>query len=615
MAQKLGTVGVLDIILGGSTGAFMKATKDAETALGRLDGGLASAARSAALFSAAAATAAASVLVFTKRAADVVDELGKLSQKVGVSVESLSAFKYAAQLSDVTLEQLSTGLRQLAKNMADTQANTGEARVAFQAMGLQVTDATGKLKGTEEMLLEIADEFSRMKDDAGKTALAMRIFGRAGADLIPFLNAGRAGIEDLRKEAERLGVVFSTQMAKDAEIFNDNLTRLQSGAQGLAIKLAGPLVEALGKATTAFLEAHKRGEGFFRSVIEGFRTLVTGDDVHKWNVQMVAISAELKKAQENLDKAYAEQRKRPSAWMNLAVKDAEDTVKALQQKFATHLAIKPILAPEPPKSKGAGTDGAPSPAMPGTGTDLALKQWEWWAGEEERIRVEASEALAKYQADQLAKVAAHQQTVLDAEIAMREEEQRIALEASEALKEIEEQKQRDLERIERSGIQSRMDWERATSRQRVRQVFGDLEDITAGVSQHNKALFQINKISGIANAVINAYEGISLTMAKYPYPLNIGMAAAHAAAAFAQVRAISSASFGGGGAGAAPSVAGSTPAQPVTPVPAAGQRQAGQTIVIKGLSPGDIFSGKQVRKLFEQFEEETRNGGRLVFAD
>lgn len=135
--------------------------------------------------SAAAAAAGAAVFAFTKGAADLVDELGKLSQKVGVSVEGLSGLKHAADLSDVSLEQLGTGLKQLSKFMVENQ---------IQGVGV------------EEQLLRIADEFARTADNENKTTAAMKYFGKAGADLIPLLNQGRAGIEELRKEAEKLGI-------------------------------------------------------------------------------------------------------------------------------------------------------------------------------------------------------------------------------------------------------------------------------------------------------------------------------------------------------------------------------------------------------------------------
>lgn len=155
---------------------------------------------------------------------------------------------------------------------------------------------------------------------------------------------------------------------------------------------------------------------------------------------------------------------------------------------------------------------------------------------------------------------------------------------------------------------------RLSYKNQAKTIFAELANITAGVAQENKTLFNINKAAGIATALINAYEGISLTLSKYPYPINLAMAAAHAVSAFAQVNAIRSQSFGSGGA-AAPSLAGSTPATPVTPVGTGAPGGLGGTLLtIEGLDPGSLFSGRAVRELAERLEEHLRDGGRVQFA-
>jgi uncharacterized protein YukE len=248
---------------------------------------------------------AGSLGALVKSQIDAADAAGKMAQKFGLSVESFSGLKYAAEISDVSVEQLGTGLRQLAKNMADTQAGTGEAREAFKALGISVVDSAGRLKNTDEQLLEIAESFAGMEDGAGKTALAMRIFGKSGAELIPFLNEGSAGIEKLRKEAERLGVVFSQDAAKAADEFNDNLKILRTTVEGLAVKIAGPLVESLNHAAKAMKDAETAGEGFFNQLIDGFRALFAGGDAHKWNVEFTKATEALLKAQREFDFATA----------------------------------------------------------------------------------------------------------------------------------------------------------------------------------------------------------------------------------------------------------------------------------------------------------------------
>jgi TP901 family phage tail tape measure protein len=160
--------------------------------------------------------------------------------------ESLSRLDYAAKLSDVSLGQLQVGLGQLSKNMQS-------GNEAFTALGISVTDAQGNLRGTEEVLLDVAERFGGMEDGAGKTALAMAIFGRSGADLIPMLNAGRDGLAQMTDEAARFGLTISTQTSKAAEGFNDNLTRISSVLTGLGNKIAERSAPAMRDLTDRFI--------------------------------------------------------------------------------------------------------------------------------------------------------------------------------------------------------------------------------------------------------------------------------------------------------------------------------------------------------------------------
>lgn len=162
------------------------------------------------------------------------------------------------------------------------------------------------------------------------------------------------------------------------------------------------------------------------------------------------------------------------------------------------------------------------------------------------------------------------------------------------------------------GYEARRKFAALTMMGQTKDVLGYMADITAGVSQHNRAMFEINKVAGIANAIISAYEGISLTLSKYPYPYNIALAALHGAAAFAQVQAIASTTFGAGG--GTPSLAGGTSAPPVTPVEGGvppGQG-GGQTTIIN--LHGETYNRKQVKALVEQINENTADGGRIVVA-
>ena len=192
-----------------------------------------------------------------KGAIDASDRMYKLSQSLGGTTESLSALNYSARLNDVSLDALATSMKKLSVNMADMQLGTGDARYAFQALKLNVEQSNGVLKTSEQMLFEVADKFAGMEDGAGKTALAVKIFGRAGADMIPLLNQGADGLRKNADEARRLGIVLSTDAAKAAEAFNDDLTRLGATLDAITIKMGSGVVGATSKWIAANLEAIK----------------------------------------------------------------------------------------------------------------------------------------------------------------------------------------------------------------------------------------------------------------------------------------------------------------------------------------------------------------------
>lgn len=129
-----------------------------------------------------------------------------------------------------------------------------------------------------------------------------------------------------------------------------------------------------------------------------------------------------------------------------------------------------------------------------------------------------------------------------------------------------ERTQQRLNEITLAGLTERQKFERASAREKAATVLGELTDLTAGVAQHNKTMFQLNKAAAIGQAIINTHRGVSETLANYPMPLAAILAATHLAAGLAQVNAIRSTSFQGGGGGTTPSLAGSVPSMNSTPV-------------------------------------------------
>ncbi len=257
-------IGALRVNLGIDTAAFSNGLANAQSGLKRF-------ASMAKIGLMAAADAAGAMSLAVKGTINAADDMSKAAQKIGIPIEELSRLKYAADLSDVSFEQLQTSVGKLSRNMAEALAKpTGETAKAFENLGIKVSDADGNLRASSEVMKDIADRFAAMPDGAAKTAAAMDLMGKSGAGMIPMLNGGAAALGATMAEADKFGQVFTAEMGTNAEAFNDNLTRLQGALGMLAAKLTTALLPQL-KAFTDWLVANAPAiTEFVVAAVDGF---------------------------------------------------------------------------------------------------------------------------------------------------------------------------------------------------------------------------------------------------------------------------------------------------------------------------------------------------------
>jgi phage-related protein len=208
-----------------------------------------------AVIGSAVSVVGAGVATAIRGALNTADDMGELAQKLGVPIESLTALKYAAKVLGVEFDTLQAGLLRLSRGMADSPER-------FEKLGIAVRDANGEMRPTSDVLKDLSERFQSMPDGAEKTALAMDLFGKSGAAMIPMLNAGAEGIGVLMAEAKKLGLVISKETAESAGRFNENLDRLRGVAEGLALVIASHLAPVL-----------ERISGFLVEMAAAFQTL------------------------------------------------------------------------------------------------------------------------------------------------------------------------------------------------------------------------------------------------------------------------------------------------------------------------------------------------------
>lgn len=182
---------------------------------------------------------------FIKQSIDAADQASKSAKAVGFSIESYQGLAHAANLGGVAQNELNASLNKFNKTISEADQGSKKQAQAFADIGVSVRDASGKLKTADTLLLDVADRFAQYEDGANKAAVAQDLFGRSGAKMIPLLNSGRAGIEQLMQQAQRLGLIMSQEAADAAELFNDNLTVLQGVSRGAANQIAAELLPTL----------------------------------------------------------------------------------------------------------------------------------------------------------------------------------------------------------------------------------------------------------------------------------------------------------------------------------------------------------------------------------
>lgn len=187
-----------------------------------------------------AIVAGGAIFALVKHVANVGDAAVKSAAKAGVSIATWQELAHAADMAGVGSEELGSALGKLNRNIIEGATGNKEYAKWFARAGLSVSDLR-KLK-PEEVLTRISEKMASMPDGAKKTALAMALLGKSGANLIPLLNGGAKGLEDARKEAQDLGIVLSDDAASAGEAFNDNLSRLIKTVDGLAMTIGGSLL-------------------------------------------------------------------------------------------------------------------------------------------------------------------------------------------------------------------------------------------------------------------------------------------------------------------------------------------------------------------------------------
>lgn len=172
--------------------------------------------------------------------------LGDTADRLGMASAEVQKFQYAAsQIAGVAKEDAARALGVLNKNVGEAIGGSAEAAKQFTELGVAIKENDGSVRGLSTVMPEIADAFAKMGSDQERAAAATRMFGKAGAALMPMLRGGSAAVAELNDQFDALGLGIDDDFLAKADAAGDALETMKLGFRALKTRIAGEFLPSI----------------------------------------------------------------------------------------------------------------------------------------------------------------------------------------------------------------------------------------------------------------------------------------------------------------------------------------------------------------------------------
>lgn len=207
----------------------------------------------------AGAFSVAGIAAFVRSTVDGLDALNDLADATGSSVENLSALEDIAARTGTSMDTVGAAVVKLNQALGNSKPGDDVSK-SLQAIGLEA-DALKKVDPSEA-LRQIAVALAGFADDGNKARLVQELFGKSIREVAPLL-------KDLAA-AGQLNATVTAEQAKQAEEFNQQLSRLGKNATDAARSITGPLITSINQFAQKMRELQASKGGFLGGLADQF---------------------------------------------------------------------------------------------------------------------------------------------------------------------------------------------------------------------------------------------------------------------------------------------------------------------------------------------------------
>jgi hypothetical protein len=142
------------------------------------------------------------------------DEMHDLALQTGLSTKALQEYKFVAEQSGGSLGTITSAIKLMTRGL-ETNKDT------YKELGIQIRDSTGNFLPAEQIFDNTIDVLGKLDNETEKSNIALKLFGRGALEMVPLLKLGKTGLQDLKDEANKLGLVLSDNTIKNADSLAD----------------------------------------------------------------------------------------------------------------------------------------------------------------------------------------------------------------------------------------------------------------------------------------------------------------------------------------------------------------------------------------------------------
>jgi len=258
----MATIGKVSAIFTANAGGLTSGVKDAGDAMGRLERDISGVksgistlvaidvTRFFAQIVSSAVSVAKSFVDMGQAEAEVIDQTSKLAARLGMTYGELSGLALAGDLAGVSIDQLGVAATKADVQLVRAAGGSKNAQAAFSGIGLSIADL--QQMSPAERFSAIADAIAQLPTPAQRAEAAVRLFGKAGAELLPLFNSGAGAISDATEEAQKFGLSLTNMQGQNVEAMNDAFTRAQSAIRGVIQQVVAYLAPAIQNVADTF---------------------------------------------------------------------------------------------------------------------------------------------------------------------------------------------------------------------------------------------------------------------------------------------------------------------------------------------------------------------------